>query len=86
MTSHHFWSGYLVALAATAALYFVKYWRATSDRLFLTFAGAFALLGANWAVLAFSQTSDETRHYLYVIRLLAFSVIVLGIFDKNRGR
>ena len=84
MTSIPFWYGYLCATSGTAALYFVKYWRVTHDRLFLAFATAFVLLAANWAVLSVTNPSDDTRHYVYVIRLFAFGVLLVGIMDKNR--
>jgi hypothetical protein len=68
---------------AVAGVFFLRFWRKTRDRLFVIFALAIWLLGTNWLLLAFFQT-DETRPWLYAIRLVAFCLILLGIIDKNR--
>jgi hypothetical protein len=64
-------------------LFFLRFWRRRGDRLFLFFAIAFVLLGVNWLTLAFIR-QDEVRTALYVIRLLAFILILFAIYDKNR--
>jgi hypothetical protein len=79
-----FWWGYLTALALAAAVQFTKYWRVSRDRLFVGFGLAFFLLGVNWAVLASTQPADEARNVAYLIRLVAFVVILAAIVDKNR--
>ena len=66
-------------------LFFLRFWRKTNDRLFALFALSFLLLGLNWLLLAFIQ-SDERRPLLYVIRLVAFGLILFAIWDKNRAR
>jgi hypothetical protein len=39
-----------------------------------------------WAVgLIFFRSVDETRHFFYAARLLAFLVVLIAIADKNRG-
>jgi hypothetical protein len=68
-----------------AGLFFLRFWRGTRDRLFALFAASFWVLGASWLVLAVAQPSDETRHYAYLIRLVAFLLIAVAIVDKNRG-
>lgn len=78
--------GALAAMSAVAGLAFVKYWTITRDRLFLFFSGAFWMLGSTWAVLAIVAPADESRHYVYVLRLGAFLLILIGIIDKNRKR
>jgi hypothetical protein len=75
--------GAVVMACAVAGLFFLRFWRKTRDRLFLIFALAFWLLGINWLLLAFVQ-EDETRTWLYVLRLIAFCLILIGIIDKNR--
>jgi hypothetical protein len=77
--------GAVVACAFAIGLFFLRFWRKTRDRLFIIFAVAFWVLGLNWMALAFTQ-QDEVRTALYVIRLLAFVLILYGIFDKNRAR
>ena len=66
-------------------IFFLRFWRKTHDRLFAHFAAAFWLLGLNWLLLSFIQ-QDEARTILYLIRLLAFVLILFAIWDKNRAR
>ena len=79
-----FLSGVIVALALVAALVFLRFWRQSRDRLFGFFAGAFVLYGLNHLVLTFNPRDSEIRPYLYLIRLAAFLLIIVGILDKNR--
>jgi hypothetical protein len=58
----------------------------TRDRLFVFFAIAFAALAANWIGLSMIDPDVESRHNIYVLRLLAFVLIIVGIVDKNRRR
>jgi hypothetical protein len=85
MTQQFLW-GALAMACAVAGLFFLKFWRATRERLFLVFAAAFWVLGANWVALAIADPSEESRHYLYVVRLVAFLLLIAGILDKNRKR
>jgi hypothetical protein len=82
---NRFLLGALVMACAVVGAFFLRFWRRTHDRLFIIFALAFWLLGTNWLLLAFVQT-DETRTWLYVLRLIAFCLIIYGIVDKNRQR
>lgn len=66
------------------ALFFVRYHRLAKDELFLWFAGSFATLALHWTVLTFGTTSEHA-HLLYVVRLLAFLMIVVAILRKNRA-
>ena len=78
--------GVLAMASLAAALFFVRYWRASRERLFGFFALAFLGLSANWTVLAIiNHPADEARQVLaYVIRLVAFVILIIGIIDKNR--
>ena len=66
------------------AVFFLRFWRQTADRLFLLFAAAFGLLAAHWTVLAALNPVRDSRHLAYLIRLAAFLVIIIAILDKNR--
>jgi len=79
------WSMTAMACVGVAAC-FIRFWRQTTDRLFAFFAVAFALLGANLLLLAAINPAHESRHLVYLLRLAAFLVILLGIADKNRSR
>lgn len=67
------------------ALFFLRFWRQSHERLFAFFSLAFALLGANSAVSSLMESMDERRYYLYVARLVAFLIILYAIWDKNRA-
>jgi hypothetical protein len=77
------------AVAATAAwvagLFFLRFWRETSDRLFLLFGTAFWLIALCWALLGLFSPIAEARPYIYAIRLVAFLLIIAAILDKNRS-
>jgi hypothetical protein len=67
------------------ALFFLRFWKRTRDELFISFAAAFALLGIGQAVLVLANIPEEDRSSLYLIRLLAFAVILFAIVRKNRS-
>ena len=71
--------------AWTAGTFFFRFWRETADRLFLFFALAFWLLATSWLTLAIFDPTDETRPYVYAIRLVAFLLIIAATIEKNRG-
>lgn len=66
------------------ALFFFRYWERTRDRLFAILALTFTLLALERIVLAFVSHYLEGRHWIFVARLLAFVLILIGIIDKNR--
>lgn len=78
--------GVLAMASLMAALFFVRYWRATRERLFGFFALFFVGMTANWTVLALvDHPVDEARQvHAYAIRLVAFVILIIGIIDKNR--
>ena len=79
------WS--MSAMAALGvAVFWVRFWRQTGDRFFAFMAVAFALFGANLTLLAAINPAQESRHLIYLLRLAAFVVIIIGIIDKNRAR
>ena len=76
--------GALTMACWVAGLFFLRYWRLTHDRLFVFFVLAFWLLSLNWLGLALLSGAPETRHQVSLLRLLAFSLLIVGIVDKNR--
>jgi amino acid transporter len=78
-------SGAMVMGYAVVALFFLRFWRETSDRLFLIFAGAFGVLGLQRLALALSPGMAEDHTGLYLVRLFAFLLILGAIVDKNRA-
>jgi hypothetical protein len=79
-----FLSGAVVAGFLLASLFFLRFWKRTRDGLFLAFAAAFFLLGLGQSLLALANVPDEERSWLYLIRLLAFALILAAIIRKNR--
>lgn len=67
-------------------LFFLRFWRRTREQLFLAFSLAFVLLGIGQAVVALAQMPTEEKGALYLIRLLAFVLILVAIYRKNRPR
>lgn len=78
--------GALAAASLVVSLFFFRFWRVSGERLFGFFAFAFAAFSANWIGLALIHPPVESRHYLYLLRLAAFLLIIFGIVDKNRRR
>lgn len=78
-----FLSGAITFGFLMAGLFFLRFWRSSRDGLFLAFSLAFALLGLNQALLVLSGIPVEERSPLYLIRLAAFSLIILAIVRKN---
>jgi hypothetical protein len=68
---------------AVAAVFFLRFWRTTRDRLFLAFAAAFALLAANQVLAALLEAGDERTPFVYSLRVLGFLLILAAIVDKN---
>ena len=76
--------GGIVMASAVVSLFFIRFYRETRDALFLYFAAAFAVEAVNRTLLAFQATPDEASPYLYVLRAFAYSLILIGIYRKNR--
>jgi hypothetical protein len=79
-----FFHGAIATTALVAGLFFIRFWRASRDSLFLYFAVAFWLFAAQSVATAALQNPPETRHYLYLLRLAGFALIIVGIIHKNR--
>ena len=79
-----FISGAIYMACFTIALFLFRFWRRTSDRLFLMFSAAFILMMIERMILVTIGSSHEFAPYVYVVRLLAFLLIIAAIVDKNR--
>jgi len=79
-------AGLLSAGFVAIGLYFLKFWRRTGDRLFLAFAAAFALLALNQAVPVLAHIPSENASGAYLLRLVAFLLIIGAILRKNIPR
>ena len=83
---NRFLLGTLAAFSAAIALFFLKFMRETRDRLYGFFSAAFGVLTVDWIARALLTPGHESQHYLFLIRLLAFLLIIAGIAAKNRDR
>lgn len=83
-TVFDFLSGAITMGFLVAGFFFLRFWKRTNDSLFLAFAAAFWLLGLGQALLAFTEIPVEERSWLYLLRLAAFSLILVSIWRKNR--
>lgn len=67
-----------------AAVFFARFWATSRDRFFAFFAAAFVLLAINWVGVLQLHATSESRHLVYLLRLVAFVLIAIAIIDKNR--
>ena len=79
-----FVAGASAALAGAASVFFLRFWRGTGDRFFLLFAAAFAVFAGNRVVLLVQRGHGDEGTWAYLIRLVAFLLILAAIVDKNR--
>jgi len=74
----------LTVLSLVAALFFTMSWRRSGDRFFLIFALAFTLLGIERLILGILNLPESPLLSIYIVRLIAFLLIIIAIVDKNR--
>jgi hypothetical protein len=92
MTHLGFLSGVIFTTFAGSGLFFYKFWRASHDRFFLFFGIACWLIAIERCTAVFNHAGEEAirtaateaTSWVYLMRLLAFSIILIGIVDKNR--
>ena len=77
-------TGMLMILSLVAALFFTMSWRRSGDRFFLIFALAFTLLGIERLILGILNLPESPLLSIYIVRLIAFLLIIMAIVDKNR--
>jgi hypothetical protein len=80
--------GFLLGIIATSSLaaggFFLKFWRQTRDVFFLAFGAAFVIEGLNRTSFLLLERPSEGSPSIYVVRLLAFVLILAAIINKNR--
>ncbi|MES2304272.1 MAG: DUF5985 family protein [Gemmatimonadota bacterium] len=80
-----FLAGAVTTTYIIAGVFFLKFWRRTRDRLFLSFAGAFLLLALNQALADLIEVDDPRRGLAYLLRVVGFLLILYAIAEKNLG-
>ena len=80
-----FLSGAMFVMCLVIALFQLRFWKKSHDRLFLFFAASFVLMAVNRIALTFVNSENESLTGLYLVRLASFVLILVGIWDKNRS-
>lgn len=76
--------GVIVTASLTAGGFFWRFYRQTRDKLFLAFAAAFAIEGINRMAFLLVDKPNEGSPIIYMVRLVAFLLILGAIVAKNR--
>ena len=84
MLTPEFLNGVSACASWAVGVFFLRYWRETKDRFFVLFAGAFWILSLNWLAVAMAHPAMETRHLFFLLRLAAFTLILVAVWHKNR--
>ena len=78
--------GAIAAGWLVAGLFFFRFWRQTRDRFFLWFALSFWLEAGNRVALGLHFQAQEDSPLIYGLRVVAYGLILLAIWQKNRPR
>lgn len=84
MTPQAVMTGAIIMGYGVAAVFFLKFWRRTRDGLFLAFATSFLLLAAVPLLTVSLQIPREEQSPFYLLRALAFMIIIVAIIAKSR--
>ena len=77
--------GAIVVASFIAGLFFFRFWRSTRDSFFLFFALSFWIEAGNRIALGVLVAS-ELEPVFYMLRVVAYGLIVVAIVHKNRKR
>lgn len=83
---NYFISGAIMMACWVIGLFFLRFWKKTEDRLFGAFAVAFWMMAIERIVLVVMNKENEIYSFVYVIRFIAFLLILWAIADKNRSK
>jgi zinc transporter ZupT len=78
--------GAISMASLTIALFFLRFWRSTGDRFFLYFALSFFIEGLHRVYSAVLNEAGEDSPTHYLIRVLAYGLILWAIVEKNLPR
>lgn len=67
------------------AVFFLRFWQRSRDRLFAMFSLAFLVFAINRVTIVLYANNTEVEAVIYGARALAFALILLAILDKNRA-
>jgi uncharacterized membrane protein HdeD (DUF308 family) len=78
--------GGIATASLIAGLFFLRFWKSSGDRFFLYFALSFLIEGVNRFVLYATVGPNEEDGLYYMIRVVAYGLIIFAIVQKNRER
>jgi hypothetical protein len=78
--------GAIAVASLTVGLFFFRFWRHTRDRFFLYFALSFWIEACNRVALGLWVGANEDGALSYSIRVVAYGLILLAIWQKNQPR
>ncbi|HEY5057119.1 MAG TPA: DUF5985 family protein [Acidobacteriaceae bacterium] len=78
--------GFIGSCSLCAAIFFLRFWRDTRDRLFLAFAAFFAIQGMLDIFALELGHPNEGTVTLFVLRLLSVLLVLGAILRKNMGK
>ena len=81
-----FIAGAITAGFVVVSLFCFKFWRRTRDGLFLAFALAFVILAFGQVAQVLANTQSEYVSGVYLLRLVAFLLIIGAVLRKNLAR
>ncbi|HYD50615.1 MAG TPA: DUF5985 family protein [Terriglobales bacterium] len=69
-----------------AALFFARFWQASHDRFYFFFTASFLIQGIDRFALGLYASASEEQPLFYLVRLIAYLLIIVAIADKNRAK
>lgn len=78
--------GAIAVASLVVGLFFFRFWRHTRDLFFLFFALSFWIEAANRLALGLLVDADEDGALFYSVRVVAYGLILVAIWHKNRPR
>ncbi len=69
----------------SAGLFFFRFWWRTRDKLFVYFGVSFVLLAVGQALSILADIPRDDESWIYLPRLAAFTLLIVGIIAKNLG-
>jgi hypothetical protein len=77
-------TGAIACASLLVAVFFLRFWKSTGDRFFLYFALSFGIQGLNRIHIGLKGPASEDEATIYLIRLAAYILILVAIWQKNR--
>lgn len=80
---YNFLSGMVTAGYLVAALFFFRFWRRTTDSLFVNFSIAFLLFASGQFGSIWFDGQHDDNTWIFLLRLAGFVLLLVAIVRKN---